>query len=119
MFTLLTSWTLETNLKSVKCQQSCCVAIFVVLHGTAVGKPPGASSVLGCGHQLQPERGAPGRGKAQLGKAARGGVLLTLDLLSDQHRSAIQTGRSGVLVFVALGSLGPLEPGLEISDSMS
>ena len=85
---------------------------------TTVGKPPGASSVLGCGHQLQPERGAPGRGKAQLGKAARGIVLLTLDLLSDQHRSAIQTGRSGVLVFVALGSLGPLEPGLEISDSM-
>ena len=86
---------------------------------TTVGKPPGASSVLGCGHQLQPERGAPGRGKAQLGEAARGVVLLTLDLLSDQHRSAIQTDRSGVLVFVALGSLGPLEPGLEISDSMS
>ena len=116
MFTLLTSWTLETNLKSVKCQQSCCVAIFVVLHDC---RETAGSSVLGCGHQLQPERGALGRGKAQLGKAARGIVLLTLDLLSDQHRSAIQTGRSGVLVFVALGSLGPLEPGLEISDSMS
>ena len=73
-----TSNILESNVKC-KVQPSCCVGIIVcavVLHD-----PPSRGVVLRCGHQLQTQRGAPGRGEAQFGKAARGVGLLPLDLL--------------------------------------